>query len=137
MRGRPRVRSHLLGQANSEAIEKFLLFLPLVAEGEFLLNQVQAIGIHNSYHVAPSAEGMERLGLFSKRATEAWDYSRELLDKQLEAGLWHFESDGFADPDRAEGQSGCSARSESSSVRSKADGRSFEKLSFEKQSGYQ
>ncbi len=80
---------------------KFLLFvflLPLVAKGELRLNQIQTIGSHNSYHLAPTPEEMKLLRVFSKRAAEAWDYSREPLDRQLDAGLRHFELDLFADP---------------------------------------
>lgn len=99
----PSVRCHLLGRSNSEVVVKFslliLFLLPLVAKAELRLNQIQTIGTHNSYHVAPSVEEMKFLSLFSKRATEAWDYSREPLDKQLDAGLRHFELDVFADPE--------------------------------------
>jgi len=79
---------------------RFFLFLifPWAAVGELRLNEIQTIGTHNSYHLAPSEKEMKVLGLFSKRATSAWDYSRESLDKQLEAGLRQFELDVFADP---------------------------------------
>jgi len=62
------------------------------------MNQLQSIGTHNSYHLAPSAKEMRMLRIFSKRAVMAWDYSRKPLGEQLEAGLRHFELDVFADP---------------------------------------
>jgi len=75
-----------------------LLIFPWVAWGELRLNQIQVRGTHNSYHVAPNEKEMKLLGMFSKRATTAWDYSRESLEVQLQAGLRQFELDVFADP---------------------------------------
>jgi len=66
---------------------------------ELRLNEIQVIGTHNSYHVAPDAGARSLIGLFSKRGAESWDYSRESLDKQLDAGLRQFELDVFADPE--------------------------------------
>jgi len=63
------------------------------------LNEIQVIGTHNSYHVAPAPDQLKVIGLFSKRGAEAWAYSRKPLDQQLEAGLRHFELDIFADPE--------------------------------------
>ena len=69
----------------------------LRAEG-IRLNQIQVIGTHNSYHLAPSKEMLGLIGLYSKRGSEAWAYSRKPLDQQLEEGLRQFELDIFADP---------------------------------------
>jgi len=66
---------------------------------ELRLNQIQVIGTHNSYHLAPTADEMKLLGVFSKRATTAWDYTRKPLGEQLESGLRHFELDLYADPE--------------------------------------
>lgn len=75
-----------------------ILMWPLSLGADLCLNQIQMIGTHNSYHVAPTAAEMKFLGMFSKEATTAWDYSRRPLDQQLEGGLRHFELDVFADP---------------------------------------
>lgn len=74
------------------------LSLSAFAMGELRLNQIQTIGSHNSYHVAPTAREMKLLGMFSKRAITAWDYTRKPLGEQLVNGLRHFELDVFADP---------------------------------------
>ncbi len=76
----------------------FLLLFPLTVFGELRLNQIQVIGTHNSYHVAPTKAEMKFLGMFSKEATTAWDYTRKPLGAQLENGMRHFELDVFADP---------------------------------------
>jgi len=75
----------------------FATALSLVA-GVLRMNQIQSIGTHNSYHIAPTAKEMKLLGLFSKEAATAWDYTRKPLPEQLEDGLRHFEIDLFADP---------------------------------------
>lgn len=75
-----------------------LLLCPLTVFAELHLNQIQVIGTHNSYHIAPTPGEMKFLGMFSKRATTAWDYTRKPLGEQLENGLRHFELDVFADP---------------------------------------
>ncbi len=69
------------------------------APAELRLNQMQVIGTHNSYHVAPDEQARGLIGLFSKRGAEAWDYTRAPLDQQLDAGLRQFELDVFADPE--------------------------------------
>ncbi len=76
----------------------WMITLTSLVAVELRMNQVQSIGTHNSYHLAPSAKQMKVLGLFNKRATTAWDYSRKPLAEQLEAGLRHFELDLYADP---------------------------------------
>lgn len=76
----------------------FLMTNGLCGEG-IRLNEIQVIGTHNSYHLAPSAGKLKLIRLFSKRGAEAWAYSRKPLDQQLEAGLRQFELDIFADPE--------------------------------------
>ena len=49
------------------------------------LNHLQALGTHNSYHLAPSASIL------------AWRYSHRPLDEQLEIGVRQFELDLFRD----------------------------------------
>ena len=77
----------------------FVLFLPLTGYSDLRLNQIQMVGTHNSYHVAPTPAQMKFLGMFSKEATTAWNYTRKSLNKQLENGLRHFELDVYADPE--------------------------------------
>ncbi|YCM46064.1 phosphatidylinositol-specific phospholipase C1-like protein [Verrucomicrobiaceae bacterium 227] len=67
--------------------------------GELRMNEVQVIGTHNSYHVAPKAELMRMVSVFNKKALQAWGYSHKPLDEQLEAGVRQFELDVFADPE--------------------------------------
>jgi hypothetical protein len=75
-----------------------LLLAP--AHGEALrLNQIQAIGSHNSYHLAPPAALLNTLRRFSSEV-DAWNYSHPPLGVQLrDFGLRQFELDVFADPD--------------------------------------
>lgn len=62
------------------------------------LNQLQAIGSHNSYHLAPPAEVLAVIGKFRKDAVEEWNYSHPPLARQLgEAGIRQFELDIYAD----------------------------------------
>ncbi|MDA7507338.1 phosphatidylinositol-specific phospholipase C1-like protein [Akkermansiaceae bacterium] len=77
----------------------FLLFMPFSIQGELRLNQIQIVGTHNSYHVAPTSAQMNFLGMFSKEAATAWDYTRKSLGNQLDNGLRHFELDVYADPE--------------------------------------
>ncbi len=75
-----------------------LLALAHSASAEDLkLNQIQAIGSHNSYHVAPPEPLMKTLVKFNKDA-EAWNYSHPPLAEQLEMGVRQFELDIHADP---------------------------------------
>lgn len=72
-------------------------FLALAARSEDLrLNQIQAIGSHNSYHVAPPKELLGTLRTFNKDA-DAWSYTHPPLAAQLDAGLRQFELDVFSD----------------------------------------
>jgi hypothetical protein len=55
---------------------------------ELRLNQVQVLGTHNSYHVAPNPSPVPE-----------WEYSHDPLDVQLESqGIRQFELDVWADP---------------------------------------
>lgn len=79
---------------------RFLAIIPLclafAAADEPRLNQLQAIGSHNSYHVAPPAGLLGTLQKFNKDAA-AWNYTHPPLAAQLDAGLRQFELDVFAD----------------------------------------
>jgi hypothetical protein len=53
---------------------------------ELRLNQLQAIGSHNSYHLAPPAGVLGVIGKFRKDAVDAWNYSHPRLGEQLSGG---------------------------------------------------
>jgi hypothetical protein len=73
------------------------LALLMIARGEDLrLNQIQAIGSHNSYHAAPPAALLGTLKTFNKNA-DAWNYTHPRLTAQLDLGVRQFELDVFAD----------------------------------------
>ncbi len=56
------------------------------------INQLQYIGTHNSYHLAPSPEQLEAFTRLNRRAKE-WDYEHAPLDTQLDRGVRSFELD--------------------------------------------
>jgi Phosphoinositide phospholipase C, Ca2+-dependent len=62
------------------------------------LNQFQAIGSHNSYHLAPPAAVLGVIGKLHQGAVEAWNYSHPPLVRQLsDVGIRQFELDVYAD----------------------------------------
>jgi hypothetical protein len=68
-------------------------------DSELKLNQIQVIGTHNSYHLAPEPALLQMIGVASERAAQAIDYSHEPLAKQLtELGIRQVELDVYADP---------------------------------------
>lgn len=63
------------------------------------LNQIQVIGTHNSYHIAPSESVMELLATKRPELAKSLDYSRKSLTVQLERfGMRQLELDVYADP---------------------------------------
>lgn len=76
-----------------------LMALTTARAEEPRLNEIQVIGSHNSYHVAPPAEVLEIIGKFQKDALTAWGYTHPPLTGQLAAGVRQFELDTFADPE--------------------------------------
>ena len=81
-------------------MRSLLILLPallsLATADDLRLNQLQAIGSHNSYHVAPPAALLGTLKKFNKDA-DAWNYTHPALASQLDAGLRQFELDVFSD----------------------------------------
>jgi hypothetical protein len=77
-----------------------LLLLALSAEAQTLrLNDIQMVGSHNSYHVAPAKEVLEIIGAMNPDWQHALDYTHLPLDLQLDQqNVRHFELDLFADP---------------------------------------
>lgn len=64
------------------------------------LHQIQVIGTHNSYHLAPAPEIMNLIGLTGKAVSDAIDYSHPILETQYgQYGIRQIELDIYADPD--------------------------------------
>jgi hypothetical protein len=58
------------------------------------LNQIQVLGTHNSYHIAPAPQMLAALGERSRNI----DYTHRPLVEQLDMGIRKIELDVFADP---------------------------------------
>jgi len=69
---------------------------PTLAMAGPRLNEIQAIGSHNSYHLAPPAALLSTLKTFNKDAGQ-WNYSHPPLAAQLDLGVRQFELDVFSD----------------------------------------
>ncbi|MDR3634753.1 MAG: phosphatidylinositol-specific phospholipase C1-like protein [Isosphaeraceae bacterium] len=64
------------------------------------LNQLQVIGTHNSYHIAPDANVMSLIAAASRKQAEALDYThRPLVEQFSRFGIRQIELDLFADPE--------------------------------------
>jgi len=64
------------------------------------LSEVQVIGTHNSYHLAPLPEVMRLIGLTGKGVADAIDYTHLPLSRQYsEQGIRQIELDLYADPE--------------------------------------
>jgi hypothetical protein len=62
-------------------------------------NQIQVIGTHNSYHLAPSPELMKIIGLTGKAVADSIDYTHAPLEQQFSLyGIRQIELDIYADP---------------------------------------
>ena len=63
------------------------------------LNQIQVIGSHNSYHVAPDSSVLELISKKDPRDAEGLQYThRPLAEQFTELGIRQIELDIFADP---------------------------------------
>ena len=80
-----------------------LLFIGAARAGELddlRLNQIQVVGTHNSYHIAPSAAVLGALDSLRPRMGESLDYTHRPLTEQFgELGIRQIELDVFADPE--------------------------------------
>jgi len=64
------------------------------------LNQIQVIGTHNSYHIAPTPAAMKLIASASRDAAPKLDYTHRTLEEQFGSlGIRQIELDVFADPD--------------------------------------
>jgi hypothetical protein len=62
-----------------------------IFSGDLRLNQMQVLGTHNSYHIAPSEPPFN--------GVEAWQFSHDPLDVQFQSeGIRQIELDVYADP---------------------------------------
>ncbi len=69
------------------------------AAGEPRLNQIQVIGSHNSYHIAPAPAVLDLIAAAGRRRAETLDYTHRPLAEQLsQLGIRQLELDVFADP---------------------------------------
>ncbi len=69
-------------------------------DGELHLNDIQLIGTHNSYHLAPAPAQLAAMGRIKAEWRESLDYTHRPLTEQLDLlGLRHFELDVYADPE--------------------------------------
>jgi len=67
---------------------------------ELRLNQIQVIGTHNSYHIAPTPAALQLIESASRGAAQKLDYTHPPLDEQFSAlGIRQIELDVYADPD--------------------------------------
>ena len=63
------------------------------------LNQIQVIGSHNSYHIAPHKTVMELIAATGRRRAESLDYTHRPLAEQFSRqGIRQVELDVYADP---------------------------------------
>jgi len=64
------------------------------------LNQIQVIGTHNSYHLAPEPASMEAMAkVVGVERIKGWDYTHRPLPEQfIRLGIRQIELDVFADP---------------------------------------
>src|SRR4051812_48238292 len=63
------------------------------------LNQIQVIGTHNSYHVAPPPAVLDLIAVTGKARAESLDYSHRPLPEQFDKlGIRQIELDVYADP---------------------------------------
>lgn len=79
------------------------LVLLLTAAGlradDLRLNQIQVIGTHNSYHVAPPPAVLDLVAVTGKARAESLDYAHRPLPEQFDQlGIRQIELDVYADP---------------------------------------
>ena len=68
-------------------------------DGTLRMNQIQVLGSHNSYHVAPPKAFADKLNGLIPGLTTAWEYTHDPLPVQLaDQGVRQVEIDVFADP---------------------------------------
>ncbi len=77
----------------------FGLALTAAAGDETRINQIQVIGTHNSYHIAPHPNVQGLLGARGRVAARSLDYTHRPLAEQFsDLGIRQIELDVYADP---------------------------------------
>ncbi len=66
---------------------------------ELRLNQIQVIGTHNSYHIAPATALLDMIRVASPDTADGLDYTHRPLKQQFDQGIRQIELDIYADPD--------------------------------------
>ncbi|HEY2156967.1 MAG TPA: phosphatidylinositol-specific phospholipase C1-like protein, partial [Isosphaeraceae bacterium] len=79
-------------------IVALLGFAGVASGDEPRLNQIQVIGTHNSYHIAPTTDVLGLIAAAGKGRAEGLDYSHRPLAEQFDRGIRQVELDIFADP---------------------------------------
>lgn len=75
------------------------LQLPFADAEELRLNQIQVIGTHNSYHIAPHPSILQLISKSSEEQASALAYTHRPLAEQFsELGIRQIELDVYADP---------------------------------------
>ncbi len=70
-----------------------------VSADEIRINQLQAIGTHNSYHIEPTASMLQLIGATNKDLPQTLQYTHRPLPEQFaRLGMRSIELDVFADP---------------------------------------
>jgi hypothetical protein len=76
-----------------------LLTAAALRADDLRLNQIQVIGSHNSYHVAPAPAVMDLIAVTGRQRAESLDYTHRPLPEQFEKlGIRQIELDIYADP---------------------------------------
>jgi hypothetical protein len=71
-----------------------------IAADKLRLNQIQVIGTHNSYHIAPTTAMMQLIASADRESAPKLDYSHRPLEEQFGVlGIRQIELDLFADPE--------------------------------------
>ena len=77
-----------------------ILLCGIVMADDVRMNQVQVIGTHNSYHIAPAGAVLGVIGKIRSEWREALDYTHRPLPEQFgDLGVRQIELDVFADPE--------------------------------------
>lgn len=70
----------------------------LIQANDVMMNHIQVIGTHNSYHVKPKEPLFSLIKKTRPDAAASWDYTHQSLDHQLDHGVRSFELDTYYDP---------------------------------------
>lgn len=85
---------------NAKAVKRYEKLTATFASKCVRLNQIQALGSHNSYHVHPQEPLWSELLAATGETFFPWDYSHLPLDQQFASqNVRQIEIDVFADPD--------------------------------------